>query len=116
MTKGDETKKFQDMAKKAYICRRQLDELRKTLQNTERFSAPWSLIDSYNKLLTEVKEILSIDPAFSSLIGYLKEDNGQGISVQISHRILLHVNILIGALGSFIQLYLSPEDKKKIGF
>lgn len=120
-TPNDELKKkAEDMAGRVYIYWRQLVELKETVERAQsvegHFSAWEQLANSYSNILKKVKEILSIDPKFSSLIGHLKEDNGRGAGGEVTHRVLMYINELIGTLESFIRLYLPPDEKKKIGF
>lgn len=117
-TPNDETKKkAEDIARKGYIYLNQLYKLKNTVESAGRTFSAWEqLADSYNSKLREMKKIFSIYSEFSSSIEHLKEDNGRGAGAEVTHRVLMYINELIGTLESFIRLYLSPDEKKKIGF
>jgi hypothetical protein len=100
-----------DMAKQAFIAYKQLEAF---LRGPINFSTLGALIPSYNNILDRLLECFAIDSVFSQSVAHLRPyGNGQDNPFQMKS----DGDILLATAHSFIELYLSPEEKKKtVGF
>ena len=108
----------------AFVCYRQLDELVRVVDGygakfAEVFATAVS-IDSYNRILARVKECVSADPVFAKAIEHLQEVPKDFKSLggdRIWGMLKADASVLRATLHTFIELYLTAEEKKKvIGF
>jgi hypothetical protein len=108
-------------AKTVFICFRQLEELLKTVApyQKERYGdqvhTAKACAPTYNSILSNLKECFGVEPAFARLIEHLRpiQDGDFGVIEKISSE----GAVLRGTAHALIEMYLSPEEKKKaIGF
>ena len=72
-------------------------------------------VESYNRILATLKECFSVDPSFREAVDHLQKLTEN--SNDFIHRMECDGKVLLATAHSFIELYLSPEEKKKtIGF
>jgi hypothetical protein len=105
----------QELAKKALIAYRQLHEIVKETLGHETAKAH---LDSYNRIVETLNECFAIDPAFADAIKHIHAF-GEPLApgVRLVFKMEADGKILLATAHSFIEMYLSPEDKKKaIGF
>ena len=101
-----------EAAKRVLIAYRQLNEL---VKEHIGFASAAANIESYNRILASLNECFSIDKAFASSVSHLRplRDETNNLPFQMES----DGKILLSTAHSFIELYLSPEEKKKtIGF
>jgi hypothetical protein len=105
----------QDAAKRAFIAHQQLSEIAKEHIGVSSAKAH---VESYNRILATLNQCFSIDPAFKDAVSHLQALRYTGGSgLELSDQLESDGRILLATAHSFIQLYLSPEEKKKtIGF
>lgn len=97
-------------AKRVLIAYTQLNEIVK--ERLTLLSAP-AYAKSYDRILHSLKECFSIDPDFEAAIRHLAPAGEEPLPSQLES----DAKILRATAHSFIELYLSPEEKKKtIGF
>jgi hypothetical protein len=97
-----------EAAKRVFIAYRQLEEI---LKSGIGFQSFHSQMPSYNRILTTLKQCFAIDPLFQEAVEHLETDPGN------LYKMTADAKVLLATAHSFIELYLSPEDKKKsIGF
>jgi hypothetical protein len=101
-----------DAAKQVFIAYRQLESI---VKNDIGFVTAKTQLQTYNHILETLKQCFTNDTAFSESIKHLQPcragDENLAFQMESDGRTLL------ATAHSFIELYLSPEDKKKaIGF
>jgi hypothetical protein len=101
-------------AKRALICYRQLDELLKDIVGAKARAR----LESYNSILETLKECFAHDADFADTVKHLRPIRPEGLrGGEAQLKLGADGAVLIATAHSFIELYLSPEDKKKaIGF
>jgi hypothetical protein len=102
-----------EAAKRVLIAYQQLGEVVK--EHLHFGNAP-AYLASYNRILDTLKECFSLDPDFQSAIQHLAHLRN-GDNDKLPNQMECDAKILRATAHSFIELYLSPEEKKKtIGF
>ena len=100
-----------DAAKRVLIGYRQLSEILKTQLG---IMSAQTRLESYNRILSSLQECFALDPAFADAVHHLHPLRE---SEDLRWRMESEGQVLLATAHSFIELYLSPEDKKKtIGF
>ena len=96
------------------VAYRQLSEIRKG----KGVSSARAHMISYNRILNTLNECFSIDRVFADAVSHLRAlEHSEGGGFQLSCQLEADGAVLLATAHSFIELYLSPEDKKKaIGF
>jgi hypothetical protein len=105
-----------EAAKRAFIAYQQLNEI---VKNDIGVSSAKAHLDSYNRILEVLTQCFSIDPAFKDAISHLHALTHRGIvgAMDAGYQMESDGRVLLATARSFIELYLSPEEKKKtIGF
>jgi hypothetical protein len=106
----------QQAAKKVLIAYRQLEAMLKDHIGVASVKAQ---AESYDRILETFRQCFSFDKAFSDSISHLRS---LGTSARVepmdaAFQIEADGKLLLATAHSFIELYLSPEEKKKaIGF
>jgi hypothetical protein len=101
-----------EAAKRALIAYRQLSEIAK---ETLHFASGDAYVETYNRVLENLKQCFTLDKAFLESIGHLKP-LARGAN-DLPYQMSCDSKILLATTHSFIEMYLSPEEKKKaIGF
>ena len=103
-----------DAAKRVLICYRQLNELLKDIAGTKARAR----LESYNHILETLKECSALDLAFADAVRHLQPIQPEGLAAGEAHlKLGADGAVLLATAHSFIELYLSPEEKKKtMGF
>lgn len=102
-----------ETAKRVLIAYQQLSEI--TKEHLHYGNAP-AYLGSYNRILDTLKECFSIDSGFTHAIEHLVHLRN-GDNDKLPNQMECDAKILRATAHSFIELYLSPEEKKKtIGF
>lgn len=102
-----------EAAKRVLIAYRQLSKIVKSVG----VASALANIVSYNRILDTLNQCFSINPAFSDAVSHLHPLDETGGSAQLAAQVKADAAILLATSHAFIELYLSPEDKKKaIGF
>jgi len=100
-----------DAAKRVLIGYRQLNEI---LKENIGISRAQARLESYNQILGTLQKCFALDPAFADAVHHLHPLRE---SEDLRWRMESEGQVLLATAHSFIELYLSPEDKKKtIGF
>lgn len=99
-----------EAAKRVLIAYRQLNEIIKE-EHIGLVSAV-THVESYNRILDILNECFSIDKAFVASVSHLH--HLQDGTKQLSYQMESDGRILRATAHSFIEMYLSPEDKKKL--
>jgi hypothetical protein len=102
----------QEAAKHVFIAYRQLDAI---VKNDIGFVTAKTQLQTYNHILETLKQCFAIDKAFADAVKHFQPcragDENLAFQMESDGRTLL------ATAHSFIELYLSPEDKgKAIGF
>ena len=106
-------------SKRAYILARQLEAMHKSIESApEDVSGYPAHATSYNRFLTQAKELFDSDPAFKAAISHLSD-----LPTPMSDDILEHfgrfradIAVLEASVFSFFEFYSPQEEKKQIGF
>jgi hypothetical protein len=102
-----------DVAKRVLIDYRQLSAIVK--EDIGILTAATSC-DSYNRILASLKRCFEIDESFGEAIAHFRSLNKDSTD-NLSYQMVSDGRVLLATAHSFIEMYLSPEDKKKaIGF
>jgi len=111
-----------EAAKNVFIGYRQLEELVKYVsQSKDEYTTVQRVVETsvptYNAILTTLKECLALDPAFAARIAHLQVLDANTNPWLLFEALKGNGVVLRGTAHAFIELYLSPEEKKKaIGF
>jgi hypothetical protein len=99
-----------EAAKRVLIAYRQLSEI---LKEPIGLLSALAHLESYNRILNTLHECFSVDKAFQNSVSHLKP-----LASDVEYRNLeSDGRVLLATAHTFIELYLSPEEKKKaIGF
>jgi hypothetical protein len=102
----------QETAKQVFVAYRQLETLLK--ERLGYVTAP-ARLQTYNRILETLKQCFSTDKTFSDAVKHL---GSLRVNLDdLPRKMEADGGILLATAHSFIELYLSPEDKKKaIGF
>ncbi len=109
------------LARLAFIRYRQLMEL---LGLFKGGTAPLhdmgsNITQSYNAILRDTKKVFAVDSNFNSAISHLKEYPAalsERAPIQQAVKIQADARILMGTLRAFIEMYMSGDQRRKIGF
>lgn len=113
-----------EAAVNVFVCYRQLEELLKYLAPTS-YGKPASEVSrvvrtsvpTHNAILKSLKECLAVNDAFAERITHLQPLDPEANNWDLLERLKSDGAVLRGTAHAFIELYLSPEEKKKaIGF
>ena len=103
----------------AFVRYRQLEELLGLFKEGETAllhdMAP-NITQSYNAILRDTKKVFAIDSLFNSAISHLEEYPGTERPIQQAIRIQADAQILMGTLRGFIEMHMSGDQRRKIGF
>jgi hypothetical protein len=99
-----------EAAKRALIAYRQLSEIAK---EDVGVSSAKAHVESYNKILETMNRCFSIDRAFSDAVSHLRPLGLTVDGIRLAHQMESDGRILLATAHSFIELYLSAEDRKK---
>jgi len=104
-----------EAAKRVLIGYRQLNEI---VKEHIGLSSAKAHVASYNKILDTLNQCFSIDPAFKDAVSHLHPlEYIKGADLLLAHQMESDGRVLLATAHSFIEMYLSPEEKKKaIGF
>ncbi len=103
-----------EAAKRALIAYRQLSEIVKDHIGVADAKAHMA---SYDRILETLNQCFAFDKAFLDSISHLKPLSRSSDAMQASFQMESDGKVLLATAHSFIEMYLSPEDKKKaIGF
>lgn len=102
----------------AFIRYRQLEELLGLFKGgtAPLYDMAPNITQSYNAILRDTKKVFAIDSLFNSAISHLEEYPGTERSIQQAIRIQADAQILMGTLRGFIEMYMSGDQRRKIGF
>jgi hypothetical protein len=106
----------QQAAKKVLIAYRQLEAM---LKHHVGVASAKALAESYDRVLETLRQCFSFDEAFSDSISHLKSLStlARVEPMDAAYQIEADGKVLLATAHSFIELYLSPEEKRKaIGF
>lgn len=110
-----------EAAKIVFICFRQLEELLRQLASDGRDYASVchtvsASVPTYNAILSSLKECFAIDREFAQRIDHLQPLSSEN-EWETIRKMSVEGAVLRGSAHAFIELYLSPEERKKaIGF
>jgi hypothetical protein len=107
----------EEAAKTVFITYRQLEQLLSVLdkhgvQIQEGYSSPNNMA-TYNAVLGALREAFAMDPIFLKRVEHLHEMNEEG---EAFYKMKADGPVLLGTARAFIDMYMSGEEKKKIGF
>ncbi len=115
----------QEQATRVYISYVQLSDLLVELQKRlemglnqkqgHYWAASASYARSFNAILKTTREAFKIAPIFVDSIADLQEIE-EALSPDILENVLSHGSKLRGTLRAFVNMYMSGEEKKRIGF
>jgi DNA-binding SARP family transcriptional activator len=102
-----------EAGKRALIAYRQLSEI---VKSDIGVTSAKTYLESYNQILGTLVSCFTIDPAFTDAVKHLRKLGGS--LDHLSNQMESDGKVLLATARAFIELYLSPEDKKKaaIGF
>ncbi len=101
-------------AKRALIAYRQLGAI---VKEPVGVHSATSCAESYNRILDTLNQCFAIDKPFSDAVSHLEPLEKAHGAVILSYQFDAYGAIPLGAAHDFIEMYLSPEEKKKaIGF
>ncbi len=78
-----------------------------------------NITQSYNAILRDTKKVFAIDSHFNSAISHLEEYPAalsNRAPIKQTHKIQADAQILMGTLRGFIEMYMSGDQRRKIGF
>jgi hypothetical protein len=102
-----------EAARRALIAYRQLNEI---VKEEIGLASAKAHLTSYNRILETLNECFAFDKAFVDSINHLKPLGSQK-PMETSYQMESDGKVLLATAHSFIEMYLSPEEKKKvIGF
>jgi hypothetical protein len=102
-----------EAAKRAFVAYRQLDAV---LEGRPGYSSIYAAADTYDRVLKTLQECFSIDSSFADAVKHIKQPDRADKSHLIP-QLRTDGEVLRATAHAFIELYLSPEEKKKaIGF
>jgi hypothetical protein len=99
-----------EAAKRAFIAYRQLDAIVKEPVGVDSAT---SYAESYNRILETLNQCFAIDKSFSDAVSHLKPLEKAHGAVILSYQLDAYGAILLATAHDFIEMYLSPEEKKK---
>lgn len=103
-----------EAAKRALIAYRQLSAIVKEPVGVDSATA---YAESYNRILESLKQCFSIDKSYSDAVNHLEPLEKAHGAVILSYQLDAYGAVLLATAHAFIELYLSPEEKKKaLGF
>lgn len=102
-----------ETAKKVLIAYRQLEAI---VKDGVGVASAKAQAESYDRILETLKQCFSLDKAFSDSISHLKPLStlARGDAMHAAYQMESDGGVLLAAAHSFIELYLSPDDKKKV--
>ncbi len=106
------------LARLAFIRYRQLVELLGLFKGGTASLQDMSpnITQSYNAILRDTKKVFAIDSLFNSAISHLEEYPVTERPIQRAIRIQADAQILMGTLRGFIEMHMSGDQRRKIGF
>lgn len=100
-------------AAKVLIAYRQLSEMLK--DGGVRASTVGTNIESYNRFLETLTQCFGVDQASHDAVRHLKELGGSAEPpIALANQMASDGKVLLATAHSFVEIYLSPEDKKKV--
>jgi hypothetical protein len=102
-----------EAAKKVLIAYRQLEAM---VRDGVGVASAKAQVESYDRILETLKQCFSLDKAFADSISHLNSLStlARGDAMLAAHQMEADGGVLLATAHSFIELYLSPEDKKKV--
>lgn len=100
-----------EAGKRVFIAYRQLHEI---VKDGVGVSAAKANLISYNKILETLNQCFAIDVAFKDAVNHLHPVGYDAAhALEIAHKIQADGKVLLATAHSFIEMYLSADDKKK---
>jgi hypothetical protein len=112
--------KQEDAARTGFVCYKQLEEILRVLEpqgeKPREIYAAESCARSFNQILSRLRECFAIDPTFLRAIEHLMAISRSEAenAYELWGRVRADTSILLGTARAFLELYLPPEEKKKV--